>query len=220
MTDTPTPAALRIDIVSDVVCPWCIVGYKQLEQAMAETGIVADIHWQPFELNPQMAEEGENLRKHIAAKYGTIKEESVRARERLTALGAELGFTFDYADDMRMYNTFRAHQLLHWAEEKGRTHDLKMALFAAFFTQRRNVGDPAVLAAVAGEIGLDADEATEVLANGRYAEAVRNAQQGWIQGGVRGVPAMIFNRKYIAVGAQGAANYTAMLRRLMEEEAA
>jgi predicted DsbA family dithiol-disulfide isomerase len=220
MTDTPNPTALRIDIVSDVVCPWCIVGYKQLEQAMAETGIAADIYWHPFELNPHMAEEGENLREHLAAKYGTSKEESVQARERLTALGAELGFTFDYADDMRMYNTFRAHQLLHWAEEKGRSHDLKMALFRAFFTHRRNVGDPAVLAAVAGEIGLDAGVAAEILADGRYAEAVRNAQQGWIQSGIRGVPAMIFNRKYLSVGAQGPANYTTILHRLMEEQAA
>ena len=130
---------LRIDIVSDVVCPWCIIGYKQLEKALTETGIAADIHWHPFELNPHMANEGENLRAHLAAKYGTTLEDSVKARARLKALGAELGFAFNYTDDMRMHNTSRAHQILYWANELGRMHDLKLALFEAFFTHRENI---------------------------------------------------------------------------------
>ncbi len=149
MTDTATDAAgrtvattLRIDIVSDVVCPWCVIGFKQLERAIDESGVAAEIHWHPFELNPQMAEEGENLREHLAAKYGTTPEESRQARDRLTEMGEELGFTFSYAGDMRMVNTFRAHQLLHWAEVEGRGQDLQMALFAAFFTERRDLNDP------------------------------------------------------------------------------
>jgi len=213
-------SSLRIDIVSDVVCPWCIIGYKQLEQALRETGQTADIHWHPFELNPQMGEEGENLREHIAAKYGTTLEESVKARAKLTALGAELGFSFDYADDMRMQNTFRAHRLLHWADQFGRAHDLKMALFEAFFTHRCNVNDPGVLAQTAAAIGLDADEAGEVLRSEAFTEEVRNAETFWVSRGIHGVPAMIFDRQHLVSGAQGVANYTAVLRHLAENRAA
>ena len=99
-----------VDIVSDVVCPWCVIGYYQLAAASRETGVAIDVRWHPFELNPGMADEGENLREHLAAKYGTTLENSIKSRARLTELGADLGFEFNYADDMRMYNTFRAHQ--------------------------------------------------------------------------------------------------------------
>ncbi len=215
-----TTAEIRIDIVSDVVCPWCIIGYKQLERALEDNEVAAEIHWHPFELNPQMAEEGENLRAHLAAKYGTTPEGSRQARARLTELGAELGFAFNYADDMRMVNTFRAHQLLHWAEGEGRGHDLQMALFAAFFGERRNLNDPAVAAEVAAGAGLDRDEALAVLADGRHAEAVRRREQLWIDRGIHGVPAMIFQERYMASGAQGVENYRRILQRLVGEMAA
>ena len=103
---------LRVDIVSDVVCPWCVIGYHQLAHAANATVVAIDVHWHPFELNPNMVQEGENLREHLAAKYGTTPEGSRKARARLTEMGAALGFTFNYADDMRMVNTFRAHQLI------------------------------------------------------------------------------------------------------------
>lgn len=218
MAHPTTP--IRIDIVSDVVCPWCIIGYKQLERALQETKTAADIHWHPFELNPQMAQEGENLREHLAAKYGTTPEGSRRARARLTELGAELGFVFDYTDDMRMVNTFRAHQLLKWAEEHGRGHDLQMALFAAFFAERLDLNDPAVLARVAALIGLDGDEALAVLTDGRYAEDVRQDEQFWISRGIEGVPAMIIDEKYLVVGAQGVDNYRSILEKIAGAHAA
>lgn len=218
MAHPTTP--IRIDIVSDVVCPWCIIGYKQLERALQETKTAADIHWHPFELNPQMAQEGENLREHLAAKYGTTPEGSRRARARLTELGAELGFVFDYTDDMRMVNTFRAHQLLKWAEEHGRGHDLQMALFAAFFAERLDLNDPAVLARVAARIGLDGDEALAVLTDGHYAEDVRQDEQFWISRGIEGVPAMIIDEKYLVVGAQGVDNYRSILEKIAGAHAA
>ncbi|MGD8479386.1 MAG: DsbA family oxidoreductase [Methyloceanibacter sp.] len=218
MAHPTTP--IRIDIVSDVVCPWCIIGYKQLERALQETKTAADIHWHPFELNPRMAQEGENLREHLAAKYGTTPEGSRRARARLTELGAELGFVFDYTDDMRMVNTFRAHQLLKWAEEHGRGHDLQMALFAAFFAERLDLNDPAVLARVAARIGLDGDEALAILTDGRYAEDVRQDEQFWISRGIEGVPAMIFDEKYLVVGAQGVDNYRSILEKIAGAHAA
>ena len=218
MAHPTTP--IRIDIVSDVVCPWCIIGYRQLERALQETKTAADIHWHPFELNPQMAQEGENLREHLAAKYGTTPEGSRRARARLTELGAELGFVFDYTDDMRMVNTFRAHQLLKWAEEHGRGHDLQMALFAAFFAERLDLNDPAVLARVAARIGLDGDEALAILTDGRYAEDVRQDEQFWISRGIEGVPAMIIDEKYLVVGAQGVDNYRSILEKIAGAHAA
>jgi len=220
MTTTTETGSLRIDIVSDVVCPWCIIGYKQLESAMAETGIDADIHWHPFELNPRMAATGENLRAHLAAKYGTTLEGSIRARAKLTAMGAELDFAFNYADDMRIYNTFRAHQLLHWAGQQGRQHDLKMALFGAFFTDRKNIDDPHILADVAGGIGLDRNDAAAVLVAGEFAEAVREEETFWMSRGISGVPAMIFDEKYLVSGAQGVANYTSILNQVAEHLAA
>ncbi len=205
---------MRIDIVSDVVCPWCIIGYRQLARALADRKLEPEIHWHPFQLNPHISEEGQNLREHLAAKYGTTPEASIAARERLTRMGAELGFTFAYTDDMRTYNTFRAHQLLHWAGTLGREHELKMALFAAFFTRRENVGDPAVLADVAAGIGLDRAEALAVLEDGRYADAVRQEMQFWVEQGIQGVPAIVFERRHLVSGAQGVERFGAILDQL------
>ncbi|WP_170335144.1 DsbA family oxidoreductase [Ruegeria arenilitoris] len=214
MSDQTQP--IRVDIVSDVVCPWCAIGYYQLARAVQETGIDVDIHWHPFELNPHMVQEGENLREHLAAKYGTTLEGSIKARARLTEMGAALGFTFNYADDMRMYNTFRAHQLIDWAEEQGKAHEAKLALFAAFFTLRKNVADIDVLVEVAGQIGLDRDAARAMLDSGERAEKVREKEQFWTSRGVQGVPAMIFERQHLVTGAQGKGNFANILRQLKE----
>jgi len=205
---------LQIDIVSDVVCPWCIVGFKQLEKAIHETGTPATIKWHPFELNPHMAEEGENLREHIAAKYGTSEDESAKVRDRLTAIGAELGFTFSFSEDMRMVNSFRAHQLLHWAVPFGKEHPLKMAMFEAYFGRRENLNDPDVLAAIAEDAGLSGAEAREVLADGRFAGAVREEESFFTDQGIQGVPAMIFDRRHLVTGAQGVETYVSILNQL------
>ena len=210
---------IRVDIVSDVVCPWCVIGYHQLTAASQETGVGIDVHWHPFELNPMMAEDGEDLREHLAAKYGTTREESIKAREKLTAMGAALGFTFNYADDMRMWNTFRAHQLIDWAAANGKQHEAKLALFHAFFTRRENVSDPEVLASLAEEIGLDRSDARAMLERGDMGETVRGKQRFWTERGIHGVPAMIFDRQYLASGAQGEANYANLLRELASKAA-
>ena len=207
---------LTIDVVSDVVCPWCIIGYQQLHQALRDTAIQADIHWHPFQLNPTIGEDGENLGEHLAAKYGTSVQDSLKSRERLTQLGAEVGFIFNYTDEMRTYNTFRCHILLRWAQELGRQHDLKMALFRAFFTDRRNIGDGEVLAQIAAEIGLDAVAAKAVVTEQRFADEVRKDMQIWVARGVSGVPAMVFRRKYLVAGAQGVENYMEILRQLAD----
>lgn len=210
---------LRVDIVSDVVCPWCVIGYHQLAHAANVTGVTIYVHWHPFELNPNMVQEGENLRDHLAAKYGTTLEGSIKARARLTKMGAALGFEFNYADDMRMVNTFRAHQLIDWAEDQGRAHDMKLALFAAFFTQREDLNNVDVLADVAASIGLDRDTVLAMLESGERAESVRKKERFWTSRGVTGVPAMIFNHQHLVTGAQGEETYTNILNQLQPAQA-
>ncbi len=205
---------LRIDIVSDVMCPWCIIGYRQLAQALDATGTAHEIQWHPFELNPEMPPEGQNLREHITEKYGATPEQSAQNRVQMTKLGTELGFDFHFTDDTRMHNTFKSHQLLHWAETLGRKHDLKMALFTAHFTDGRNLSDDNVLIDVAEEIGLDRTEAQAVLSDQRYAIVVRDAENFWIQQGITGVPAVVFNRQHLVSGAQGVENFTNILNQL------
>ncbi len=211
---TTQPNKLRIDIVSDVVCPWCIIGYRQLAQALAETGSAHEIHWHPFELNPGMRAEGQNLREHLAEKYGTTREQSEGTRVRMREAGAQVGFEFRLSDDMRMHNTFNVHQLLHWANLQGRMHDLKQALFAAHFTHHRNLSDDSVLADIAAEVGLDRTEALAVLLDQRFAQDVRTAENAWLSNGISGVPAVIFNRRHLVTGAQGVENYTRILQQL------
>ena len=209
-------AKLRVDIVSDVVCPWCIIGYRQLEEALERTGTEIDLHWHPFELNPNMPPEGQNIREHVAEKYGATAEQSAKTRAQMKELGESLGFTFSYNEDSRIVNTFQAHQLLHWANEQGREHDLKMAFFARYFTEGDDVSDTAILLEAVTGIGLDKDEAKAVLDDGRYAEAVREREEFWTSNGISGVPAMVFNQRHLVTGAQGADNYASILTQLQQ----
>ncbi|OED38380.1 disulfide bond formation protein DsbA [Chromatiales bacterium (ex Bugula neritina AB1)] len=205
---------MRIDIVSDIVCPWCIVGYKQLEYALQQTGTTAEIHWQPFELNPEMSQEGENLTDHIIRKYGISRSQSLENRKNLTALGAELGFRFAFNEESRMLNTFKAHQLLHWAALNGREHQLKITLFHCYFNRDRDISDDEVLANAAVEAGLPYEEALDVLDSALYADAVRERERFSIGSGIQGVPAMIFDQRELHVGAQGIEGYVKILNAL------
>lgn len=214
-----TSSPLRIDIISDVMCPWCVIGYRQLADALEKTGTAHEIHWHPFELNPEMPPEGQDGFEHIAEKYGSTRAQSEESRARMTALGADLGFDFRWAEGFRMHNTFNAHQLLHWADEQERKHDLKQALFSAHFTDRKNLSDNAVLADIAAGIGLDPVEALAVLTDQRYAQAVRDAEKFWLQQGIHGVPALVLDRKYLVTGAQGVDNYANILQELEQKRA-
>ena len=208
-----------VDIVSDVMCPWCIVGYRQLEQALGATGIGARIRWHPFELNPEMAPEGQNTAEHIAEKYGASPEQSAQNRKQLQDLGKSLGFDFNFTPESRIVNSFQAHQLLDFALSQGLQHPLKLALFKAHFTDNRDVSDPDVLIDVAGSVGIDADTAREVLDSGALVESVREKQKFWTSRGISGVPSMVFGGKYLVTGAQGAENYAQILRQTLEEAA-
>lgn len=213
---TTSQAPLRIDIVSDVMCPWCIIGYRQLALALAQTNTPHEIHWHPFELNPNMPPEGQNMREHIVEKYGSSVQASEASRDKMTAIGKELGFDFRFTADMRMHNTFNTHQLLHWADQQGRMHELKMALFSAHFTDQRNLSDNEVLADIAAEIGLNRDEALAVLANQRFAQEVREEEQHWQHQGIQSVPAVVFNNRHLVSGAQGIDNFTLILNQLAQ----
>lgn len=217
MTPTSPAKSLQIDIASDVVCPWCIIGFLQLRRALSETGRPAQLRWHPFELNPDMPPEGQNLREHVAEKYGTIPEDSDRARDTLIALGQELGFPFRFTDDSRIVNTFAAHQLLDWAEGQGRQHDLKLALFHAYFARGEDVSDPAVLERAAVTAGLDGQEARSALDSGAHTAAVRAKQRVWAERGVHGVPTMVFGQRYMVSGAQGVDGFVTLLNRLAQE---
>ncbi|MEP1472752.1 MAG: DsbA family oxidoreductase [Halieaceae bacterium] len=222
MTDSKQLMPLRVDIVSDVVCPWCIIGYLQLQKALAQMPgeFELEIHWQPFELNPNMPPEGQELREHIAQKYGSTPAQSSGARQRLVEIGDSLGFQFDYFEGMRMVNTFKAHQLLHWAETHGHQTELKLALFRAFFTERKDVGENEQLVAVAASVGLDGAEAQSVLEDGRYASVVREEQAHWLDREVHAVPTFFIQDSYMIPGAQDASVFVQALQRIRERELA
>jgi predicted DsbA family dithiol-disulfide isomerase len=209
---TQTP--LRIDIVSDVMCPWCIVGYQQLEQALEKTGIAFEIEWHPFELNPDMPPQGQDLVEHIGEKYGSTPEQSAANRAHLSKLGMDLGFTFNFRSDARIYNTFLAHQLLHWAGIQGRKHDLKMEMFTTHFTHGRDMASIDVLADCAAAIGLDRQTAVAVLTDGRFTDDVRAELNLWKQRGISSVPSTIFNQRHLVSGAQGADAFVQILEQL------
>ncbi|WP_170784406.1 DsbA family oxidoreductase [Ruegeria lacuscaerulensis] len=219
MTETDTRPVVQIDIVSDVVCPWCIVGFRQLDQALQSQNVLARLRWHPFELNPNMPPEGQNLREHIIEKYGSTPEQSQQSRDRLVQIGAELGFQFNFEDDSRIVNTFAAHQLLDWAETQGRQHPLKMALFHAYFTEQQDVSDVNVLLNAVEAAGLDAQVARAALASGDHIASVREKQQFWTSRGISGVPSMVFGGKYLLTGAQGAETYAQVLQRCLTEAA-
>lgn len=192
---------IRVDIISDVVCPWCFIGYRQLEKALELAGLEADIRWHPFELNPHMEPQGEDTAEHIQRKYGATPEQSAATRGQMKAIAEPLGIDFS-GRSKRIWNTFKAHQLLLWAQGTGKQTALKLALFKAYFTAGENVSDEAVLLDAAESAGLDRAEAAHVLADARYAEPVRALEQRWYEMGISGVPAMILNEKGLIMGAQ------------------
>jgi predicted DsbA family dithiol-disulfide isomerase len=215
---------LHIDFVSDIVCPWCVVGLGGLEAALDKLkaeGITAEVHFQPFELNPQMPPEGENVGEHIARKYGSTPEQSAANRAMITQRAAEAwpGFEMRMGPDSRIWNTFDAHRLLHWAGTVGAAEQraLKAALFTAHFTDGRTMTDAGVLADAAAAAGLDRAKAVEVLADDLYAAEVRAAEALWVSRGINGVPAVVVEGKWLISGGQPAGVFEEALRQMASE---
>ncbi|AXO79527.1 DsbA family oxidoreductase [Olleya aquimaris] len=210
---------LKIDIVSDVVCPWCTIGYKHLEKAIKDLGVEdkIDIEWQPFELNPNMPAEGQNVTEHITEKYGSTLEQQKESQQHMTDIGDALGFKFDYFKDMRMVNTFDAHVLLEYAKDFGKQTELKMTLTKAFFSDRKDVSKKEVLKEALLEVGLNADEALAKLDNEEARYQVRSIQNQWKNMGVNSVPTIVFNRKSAVTGAQPIDTFKQVLSELLNE---
>jgi predicted DsbA family dithiol-disulfide isomerase len=211
---TATP--IRIDFVSDVSCPWCAIGLKSLEQALAnlQGEIAAEIHFQPFELNPQMPAEGEDSTEHLMRKYATSAEQIDANRAAIRARAEPLGFAFNMDRGSRVYNTFDAHRLLHWAELEGRHVPLKHALLRAYFSDGDDVSAHDTLLRLAAEVGLDGTRAAQVLAGDEYADEVRAQERFYQERGVRSVPATIVNGRHLIAGGQPPEAFEQALRQI------
>ena len=208
---------LKIDFVSDVSCPWCVIGLNAIEQAIERLpmDVSAQFHFQPFELNPDMPPGGQDITEHIAQKYGATAAQSAANREAIRERGEALGFTFSMDKRGRIYNTFDAHRLLHWAELDGQQYALKRALFTAYFTHGRDPSAHEVLIGLAGDAGLDQDEAARILASGAYADDVRERERMYLDLGIHSVPAMIINDKYLLQGGQPVEAFEAALLQII-----
>jgi predicted DsbA family dithiol-disulfide isomerase len=207
---------LKIDFVSDVACPWCAVGLNALERALEQLGdaVPCELRFHPFELNPQMGPEGEDAGEHLSRKYGLTPEQLQRNRQTLREKGAAVGFTF--GERPRVWNTFDAHRLLHWAglQSAEAQRALKHALLRAYHGRAENPSDRAVLLKCAAEAGLDASQAAEVLASQRYADEVRAEEQHWQSAGIHSVPSIVLNGRYLLQGAQPPEVFERALREL------
>ncbi|MGY6552139.1 MAG: DsbA family oxidoreductase [Erythrobacter sp.] len=220
-------AAITIDIYSDVVCPWCLIGYGQLSRALAqlEGEIAAEIRWRPFELNPQMPAEGEEQEAHLARKYGRSADEGAALRGQMKAIAQSAGVSLAYEGEgeaplAMMWNTRDCHKLLAFAlEEAGPAVQtaLKLALFRAHFNQRAHLGDRAVLLDIAASVGLHREAAKAALDDPALDARITAEQaQAWDLN-ISGVPAMIVQGKFLIPGAQEPQTYVNALRRVVEK---
>jgi predicted DsbA family dithiol-disulfide isomerase len=215
---------LKIDFVSDIACPWCAVGLGALEQALERLkgDVQASLYFQPFELNPHMGPGGQDLGEHLTQKYGSTPEQQAQIRQTIAARGAEVGFVFHPGGRGRVYNTFNAHRLLHWAEGQGAgaQHALKKAFLLAYQGRAECVEDAEVLLAGVAAAGLDVAAARAVLQSDAHAAEVRERQQLYTQAGIRSVPAVIINDKHLISGGQPVEVFEQALRRIASGEVA
>ncbi|WOD09180.1 DsbA family oxidoreductase [Marinomonas sp. GJ51-6] len=212
--------SLDIQFVSDIMCPWCVVGLGNLNKAIAELEDKVDVNitFQPFELNPTMPAEGQGFQEHIIEKYGITKEQSDQNRAAIQERGKELDFDFNFNDESRMRNSFDAHRLLHWANLEGKQAELKAALFKAHFTHNQDVSDYAVLSKIAASVDLDPSAAKGILESGQYKEEVKKLEQFWQQNGINSVPTVVINNKYAITGGQPAESFKQALEEIMASE--
>jgi len=208
---------IRIDFVSDIACPWCAVGLSSLQLALARFGdtVDAELLIHPFELNPQMDEEGEDLVEHIGKKYGRTPQQVAQAQADLRQRGADVGFSF--GTRTRIYNTFDAHRLMHWAGIKGKQVQLKQALLQAYHGEGKATSNSDVLVEAAESAGLDGAEARSVLQGGNYANEVREEEEKYLALGIQSVPSIIFNNRYLLTGAQPVETFEKAIQQILDE---
>lgn len=211
---------IKIDIVSDVVCPWCAIGFKRLSQAITELDLEdkVDIAWHPFELNPDMPREGKNADKYLMDKYNLSEDKLKKTRNNVTELGKKSGFKFDYFKEMRKLNTFNSHILLDYAKEFGKQTELKVRLQTAYFGERKDISNREVLFAELQAVGLNAEEAMKRLDDKDAIKHVEDEEKFWRDQGVYAIPTMIFDRKIAKVGANQVDAYKELLTELIKNK--
>ncbi|MGV8934002.1 MAG: DsbA family oxidoreductase [Gallionellaceae bacterium] len=210
---------LKIDIVSDVSCPWCAIGYQSISKALdkLEPNITAIISWKPFELNPKMSVDGQLMGEHLHEKYGSTPAEVAQTMAMITERGKNLGFTFNFKDEGRIYNTFNAHRLLYWARSLDKQTELKLALFGLYFTEGGNPGDSDALVIAAEKAGLPAAEARKILDSNQYAEEVRTEEIKFLAMDINSVPTFIINDHFKITGGQPVEIFVEMLQKAAVE---
>jgi predicted DsbA family dithiol-disulfide isomerase len=211
---------MKLQFISDVACPWCAIGLNSLEQALGRIGndLQAELTLEPYELNPDTPAEGEDVVAYVARKYGSSADELAERQALMRERGAEVGFSFGNRN--RIWNTFDAHRLLHWAGTQGRQRELKHALLAAYHTRGENPGSHDVLARLAGEVGLDVERARQILASDEFSREVRRRVQHWQQLGINSVPSLIVNDRYLIQGGQPPEEFEQALRQIASESSA
>lgn len=210
---------IKIDFVSDIACPWCAVGLAALEQAIdrVKDQVRVELHFQPFELNPKMPPQGQDIIEHLTEKYGMSAEQLAQNQEHIRQRGADVDFHFNMEGRKRTYNTFDAHRLLHWAEteEQGsRQHALKRTLLEAYFTEGQDPSSHAVLLDAAEKSGFDRQRAAAILTSDTHAAEVREREQFYLSQGIHSVPSVIFNEKHLIQGGQPVETFEQALRQL------
>lgn len=207
---------LKLDFVSDISCPWCAIGLSALEQALdkLQGEVSTELHFQPFELNPHMPAGGQDMGEHLAQKYGSTPEQQAQIRETIRQRGADVGFSFNRSGRGRIYNTFNAHRLLHWAGQEGSAKQLalKKALLRSCHGASENMESPAVLLTAVQAAGLDQQRARAILASDEFAAEVREREAFYIEQGIHAVPAVIINERHLISGGQAPTVYEQALR--------
>lgn len=211
---------LKISMVSDVVCPWCVIGYKHMETALQNLNMEADWSFYPFQLNPSMGPEGQLINEHLVEKYGLNEQQLEENKAHIQGIGKEAGFDFNFAERSRIYNTFDAHVLLHWAGTVGKQKELKMALFEAYFSKGINISDISVLLSVIADLGLSVSDAERALIDSAIRKQVKLLAESFLQQGISSVPAFIINEKYLISGGQPLSAFEQALRQICEQEEA
>lgn len=208
---------MKLQFVSDVACPWCAIGLNSLEIALKRIGddAAVDLEVEPFELNPDMPPEGEDVLEYVRRKYGSSAAELSARHALIRERGAAVGFKF--GQRTRIWNTFDAHRLLHWASLEGRKRELKHALLAAYHTRGENPGSREVLLRVATEVGLDVERARAVLESGEYGAEVRERIRHWQQLGIHSVPSIVVDGRYLIQGGQPPEAFEQALREIAAE---
>jgi len=210
---------IKIDIVSDVVCPWCAIGYKRLSVAIEELDLKdkVEIVWHPFELNPNMPSNGQNANEYLMNKLRLSKDGLINTRKKVTNLGKETGFKFDYFAKMKKVNTFNSHVLLDYAKEFGKQTELKVRLQEAYFGERKDINDFDILYAELESVGLNADEAMKKIEDKASIQRVKDEEKYWRDRGVYAIPTMLFDNRVVRMGADSIESYKDLLTKLVNK---